>query len=99
MIVWGTLASQFTDRIPAASSTWTVWGLSAIGITLALYVFMADSLHSVHQGLEVIRTVLPTRFNWPLFCVALTLMAAPVAEIGWRIASRQHAIPAERYTS
>ena len=99
MIVWGTFATQFTDRIPAASSTWTVWGLSGVGITLALYVFMADSLHSVHQGLEVIRTVLPTRFNWPLFCVALTLMAAPVAEIGWRIASRQHAIPAERYTS
>src|SRR5207247_10385809 len=28
MIVWGTLASQVTDRNPATSLTWAVWGLN-----------------------------------------------------------------------
>ena len=80
MIVWGTLASQVTDRNPATSLTWAVWGLNGLGIALALYLFMADSLRTVHQGLDATRQVLPTPFNWSMFCVALTLMAMPVAQ-------------------
>jgi hypothetical protein len=84
MIVWGTLVTQSTDPESVyASSRW--WLVSWSGIVLALYAFMADSLHTVHQGLEVTRTVLPTAFNWPVFVVALTLMAAPVAQIAWRV--------------
>jgi hypothetical protein len=91
MIVWGTFASQSTDRSPATALTWTVWGLCWIGIALALYVFMADSLRTVHQGLDAMRQVLPEAFNWPVFGVALTLMSAPVAHMGWRLRSlRQH---------
>ncbi|MCA1562004.1 MAG: hypothetical protein LC753_17410 [Acidobacteria bacterium] len=85
MIVWGTLASQFPDRRATTSLTWTSWGLNALGIALALYVFMADSLRTVHQGFDVTRHVLPSTFNWAVFCLALTLMAAPVAQIGWRL--------------
>lgn len=85
MIVWGTLASQFPDRSSATSLTWTVCGLTWLGIALALCVFMADSLRTVHQGLDVTRTVLPKSFNWSMFCVALVLMATPVAQIGWRL--------------
>jgi len=55
-------------------------GLTWLGIALALYVFMADSLRVVHQGLDATRQVLPGPFNWPLFCVALMLMATPVAQ-------------------
>ena len=83
MIVWGTLASQSADRGPATRLTWTLWGLNAIGIALALSVFMADSLRAVHQGLNVARQVLPLAFNWTAFLVAVALMAAPVAQIGW----------------
>lgn len=79
MIVWGTFASQFTNRTPATSLTRTLWGLNWIGIALALYVFMADSLRTVHQGLDATRHVLPKTFNWSMFSVALALMAAPVA--------------------
>lgn len=89
MIVWGTFATQSVDRSPATSLTWTLWGLSGLGIVLALYVFMADSLRTVHLGLDVTRRVLPTTFNWSMFCVAFTLMAAPVAQIGWRLRSRR----------
>jgi hypothetical protein len=39
---------------------------------------MADALRVADQGVEVIRGVLPTEFNGPLFCVALGLMATPL---------------------
>jgi hypothetical protein len=88
MIVWGTFATQFADR-RAASLTRTSWSLNGLGIALALYVFMADALGTVHLGIEVARNVLPKPFNWSAFCVALTLMATPVAQMGWRMRPRR----------
>jgi hypothetical protein len=82
MILWGTLASQFERTPSPLLSNWRVWVLNSIGIALALYVFMADAIRVADQGAEVIRNVLPTRFNWPLFCVALVLMAVPVIRLG-----------------
>jgi hypothetical protein len=46
---------------------------------------MADSIHTVSQGVQVASAVLPTVFNWPLFALAVTLMAAPVAHLTWSI--------------
>jgi hypothetical protein len=86
MIAGGTLASQFAWRGPATSLASTLWRLSWIGIALALYVFMADSLRAAHQGLDAAMTVLPESFNWPAFGVAAALMAAPVAHMAWRTA-------------
>lgn len=83
MIVWGTLATQSADTPPATALTRTLWIASALGIALALYVFMADAIHSLPHGVEATRSVLPTSFNWVLFGAALTLMAAPVAHAGW----------------
>ena len=88
MIVWGTLVSESSDRNPGVSVRSALWPLSSFGIALALYAFMADSLHAVHHGLDVTRTVLPTTFNWSVFLVALTLMAAPVAHIAWQMRLR-----------
>jgi hypothetical protein len=85
MIVWGTFATQFVDQSAATPLTRTLWCVNGLGIALALAVFMADSLRTVHLGLDVTRQVLPGAFNWSLFSVALTLMAAPVAQIGWRL--------------
>jgi hypothetical protein len=45
---------------------------------------MADALSALPRGLEATQTVLPRTFNWPLFCVALTLMALPVAQAAWQ---------------
>jgi hypothetical protein len=85
MIVWGTVATQWADRAPAApASTWIPWALNGLGIAIALYLFMADAIRSLPQGLDVTMQVLPTAFNWSVFCLALALMAAPVAQIGWR---------------
>jgi len=88
MIVWGTLVTGSTVRSAARSSASTFWWcLNGLGVALAFYVFMADSLRAVHEGMGATRTVLPTAFNWPVFVVALALMAAPVAHVAWRMRS------------
>jgi hypothetical protein len=84
LILWGTFASQF-ERIPAtALSKGRAWVLSFTGTALALYTFMADALAAA-RGLEAIRIMLPEKFNWPLFGVALMLMSAPVLQISRRL--------------
>jgi hypothetical protein len=92
MIVWGTLVTQRAEH-PARPSVAGAWLLCWMGITLALYAFMADALSVVHQGEEAVRAVLPTSFNWWVFLAGLALMAAPVAHITWsarRIAAVNH---------
>jgi hypothetical protein len=80
MIAWGTL----TCKVEGMQSSWrsdvAAWGMNLVGIGLALYVFMVDTLRVADQGVEVLRNVLPTTFNWPLFGMALLLMAAPVVQ-------------------
>ena len=88
MIVWGTLATQFAESTPATACSRMLWVVSAVGSALALYVFMADAIRSLPQGVDATRSVLPKSFNWSIFCAALTLMAAPVAQAGWRASRR-----------
>ncbi|HXI72797.1 MAG TPA: hypothetical protein VNN22_20860 [Verrucomicrobiae bacterium] len=83
MILWGTFASQFERTDTPALSNWRVWMLNFSGVALALYVFMADTIAASHHGLDAIRNMLPEQFNWPVFCVALALMSAPVLRISW----------------
>jgi hypothetical protein len=85
MIVWGTLVTLEVVRDPVTAATSTWWRVNALGTALALYVFMADSLHAVSQGVRVPSMGLPTAFNWPLFALAVTLMAAPLAHLAWRM--------------
>lgn len=75
MVVWGTLATQSSDEVREAGWTWAVGG---VGIVLALAVFMTDSWRVLPDGREAVLQVLPTRFNWPLFWVAVVLMASPI---------------------
>jgi hypothetical protein len=88
MIVWGTFATQSTDRMPMTALTQTVWVFCGLGIALALYVFMADSIRAVSQDLDVTKNM-PRPFNWAMFCVAFALMATPIAQIGWQMRPRQ----------
>jgi hypothetical protein len=82
MIVWGTFATQFERCGGSTLSNTAVWGIAFVGMALALFVFMADTLDAAPHGIEAIRTVLPKSFNWPLFGVALSLMSAPVIHAG-----------------
>ena len=93
MIFWGTSATQFERGATVALSNGRAWILCFAGATLALYVFMADTLAAAPRGLEAICNVLPEKFNWPLFGLALALMAAPVLQTGWLLATRPPALP------
>ena len=83
MIVWGTLATASPALLAGSRSESRLWPAAGLGTVLALYVFMADALRAVPHGVEAVRTVLPVTFNWPMFLVALALMAAPVAPMVW----------------
>ena len=83
LIIWGTLASQFERPHRPVLPREMALGMGAVGIILGLRVFMADAMAAASQsGIEV-RSVLPMTFNWPLFCGALALMAAPVLQMTW----------------
>ena len=84
MIVWGTLVTQWHDREPATRFTRASWGVSGAGMLLALGVFMTDSIYALPGGLDTVRQVLPTAFNWPMFGTALLLIATPLTHTGWR---------------
>src|SRR5438067_5599546 len=53
MIFWGTLVTLDAARDPVAAAASTWWRFNAFGTALALYAFMADSLHAVSQGVKV----------------------------------------------
>jgi hypothetical protein len=91
LIFWGTLGSQFEHAQTTALPNIAAWVTGAIGVALALQVFMADTMAAAHRGLDAIRTVLPERFDWPLFCVALALMSVPVMQIGRLLLMRRQA--------
>lgn len=80
MILWGTFATQFERPVRSLAQNFKIWTLNFFGVALALYVFMADALQAVAGGAMDLRQLLPTAFNWPLFVIALGLMAAPVVE-------------------
>jgi hypothetical protein len=77
MIAGGTLVTQFENVWPSRAA----WAANLIGVALALFVFMADAIAAVGNGIAAIRATLPTQFLWPLFLVALVLMAAPIVDV------------------
>ena len=78
MILWGTLTTQSDDG--ATDARWVRWtsALGCMGIVMALSVFMIDAWRALPDGRHAVLQVLPTRFNWPLFWIALFLMASPL---------------------
>jgi hypothetical protein len=78
MILWGTLVTQSGKG--ATGARWP-WALGWVGIVLALAVFMTDAWRALPDGRDAVLKVLPTTFNWPLFWVALLLMALPACQI------------------
>ncbi len=56
---------------------------TVLGALLTLYVFMSDSLHALIQGRLDWATLRPEPFKWPLFLIALALMAWPSLAATW----------------
>ena len=81
MILWGTFMTK-VDRSPVSSGPrWKFLTLGGVGVVLALFTFMADAIRTADQGTDALRNMLPVRFNWPLFGVALALMTLPLADV------------------
>jgi hypothetical protein len=89
MVGFGALISQFDDPNQPLWPHTLSWGTSLAGALLALYTFMADSLRAAGSGLETIRHTLPTSFPWPLFIIALALMAVPLIDIVTQLWARR----------
>jgi hypothetical protein len=81
MIAGGTLVTQLPSEGGPRWPRPVPWRLGLVGAGLALYVFMADAVGAAGGGVEALSRLLPAAFNWPLFSVALVLMAAPVLDI------------------
>lgn len=89
MIIWGTLATQFEMPAQRVRYERRSWLVNFAGIAVALYVFMADAIRVAPKGVDAIRNVVPQTFNWPLFLMALLLMAAPIAHLAWHLKLRR----------
>jgi len=76
MVITGSAITQIPiwPRSPA-------WMMSLFGAMLALYTFIADALNALGDGPHAVRQVLPASFNWPLFGIAILLMAAPTLDM------------------
>jgi hypothetical protein len=74
MILWGTLATQSGD---GATDARGARALAGVGSVLALALFTIDAWRALPHGRDAVLQVLPDDFNWPLFWVALLLMASP----------------------
>jgi len=83
MVAWGTLVTQGSGTAPATALTRALYVSSWTGISLALVIFMADTLRALPRGRAAVEQTLPVTFDWPLFIVALILMAAPVVHLIW----------------
>ena len=85
LIIGGALAAlgeQFGE--PAWPHRWA-WALNVAGVGLALYTFMETALRMLPLGEEAVRQGLPASFNWPLFSLALALLAVPLVDLGWQL--------------
>jgi len=88
MVIGGTLVSRFDQPArPIWPARWT-WLFNLSGVVLALYAFMADAIRAAGGGAEAVRKLLPTSFNWPLFIIALALMAVPILDVSRKIWGR-----------
>jgi len=85
MVAGGTLVTQFDDGAGPLWPSNKLVALNWAGILLALYVFMEHAIHVLPQGEAALRGVLPTKFNWPLFALALVLMMVSLVELSWRV--------------
>jgi hypothetical protein len=95
MVIGGTLVTQLETDSGALWPSHKLVLLNWIGIAVALYVFMEPAIRLLPQGELALRTMLPTRFSWPLFILALLLMSASLMELGWKVCHQRGTVERE----
>lgn len=83
LCVTAVLSEMRMERGKRLDITSTRVGAVLLGGLLALYVFISDSLHALLGGRLDWATLRPESFKWPLFLVALALMALPSLRATW----------------
>lgn len=100
IVIGGSLVVYFESSQKLIWPGRMAWRLSFLGIFVALYVFMADAIRTAIVNVGLVRSTLPTWFNWPLFVLALLLIAAPIFDMlmqAWGSTSAQEfAHPVQR---
>jgi hypothetical protein len=81
MIFGGTLITQFEREGNPLWPARRAALLSLLGVGMALAIFMQDSLRTVGKGEDALRAMLPQHFPWPLFLLAILLMALPAGDM------------------
>jgi len=87
MIIGGTLVVNADRPEHPIWPNWKAWTLNLSGVVLALIIFMLPALQALGSGTSSVRQALPNEFYWLPFIVALVLMAAPIVEVGHKLAS------------
>jgi hypothetical protein len=82
LCIVGILVIVRTERRDKVEFTTARLVALALGGLLALYVFMADAIGALVRG-NVGWDGRPSAFNWPLFLLAMALMAAPSLRATW----------------
>ncbi len=85
MIAGGTLIVHADRPDRPIWPGWKAWALNLGGVALALLIFMTPELQSMTRGINAVRQTLPADFNWPIFGVALILMAAPIVDVSCKM--------------
>jgi hypothetical protein len=85
MVAGGTLVACYDSPQQPVWPSWPTRLVLLVGGALALYVFMEDALRTVPQGLDQLLDLRPTRFDWPLFLLAVLCLAVPVVELAWQV--------------
>lgn len=97
MIIGGTLATQQDKQRRAPWPGVRAWSMCAAGVVTALGLFMVDTLKAFPRGVEAVRSTLPAFFNWPLFILALVLMAAPIIDMSIQIRDSRLSVLSKRH--
>ena len=72
-------------------------GIAAGGSLLALNVFMSDAIHALLAGPVEWDSLRPTPFKWPLFLIAIAMMAVPTLAATWPTSNTACAQPLAGY--
>ena len=91
MIVFGTVVSQFGEADHAVWPGGFACGSGLMGVAISLYVFMADAIHAVDKSETALRNLLPASFHWPMFSIALLLLAVPIVAVCREVRKRRRA--------
>lgn len=89
LIVGGILLTRSDEKESRFKPASYSWWLCVAGVLVALYVFMADSIHAIGKSASAIQNLLPTDFNWLLFIVAVILMGAPMVHAAFHFWNRK----------